>query len=794
MRIFAGVGAGVRSSCRLLVAAVAIAGCSGAPTPTGSSDSSSKISEPCVTDDGAFAEAGTVCRRSSGPCDLAEVCTGFSASCPPDRFRPADTLCRARSGACDVAETCTGSGPHCPADVFAIGGFVCRPSSGPCDLEETCTGKAAVCPTDRFLPPQTVCRHAARPCDVAESCSGSAPYCPSDVLLSSSNVCREAQGPCEVAESCTGSAPSCPADELLPASTVCREALGSCDVAESCTGSAPSCPADVLISSGTLCREAFGACDVVESCTGSEPTSPADALVSAGTVCRDAQGSCDVAEACTGSSASCPADLLLSSSKICREAQGPCDVEERCTGSSSSCPADALLGATAVCRQSTGTCDVAERCTGTEVSCPGDTFSATGSTCAQDGGNACDGHGACVACANYCQQQVTCSGTATTSVSGTVFIPNGVDPLPNTLVYVPNATVQPLPSGVQGCEPCSNLVTGAPLVSTTTDAAGRFKLTNMPAGQDIPLVIQNGKWRREFVLPSVPSCVDTALPTSGPRQLRMPKNRGEGNIPRIAIVTGGFAALECVLLKLGLEAQEFGNGGPSFPGRVHFYLADGNPGAHFDSATPIETELWASQSNLNAYDLVFFGCQGSRFHRSLVAQQKLINYANSGGQVIANHYAMEWLYNVAPFSSTALWNVDQPVSFSSDPQDAFIDTTYPPAQVLAQWLEHVAPSITPGQVPVSHLYADFDGATPPSRVWFSLHDALHPNPVPMQYTFDTPVGAPPGQQCGRVLFTEYHTMENLPDGTQFPSACNNAPLRPDERLMEFMVFDQGTCR
>ena len=75
----------------------------------------------------------------------------------------------------------------------------------------------------------------------------------------------------------------------------------------------------------------------------------------------------------------------------------------------------------------------------------------------------------------------------------------------------------------------------------------------------------------------------------------------------------------------------------------------------------------------------------------------------------------------------------------------------------------------------------------------SLHDSLHPNPVPMQYTFETPVGSPPAQQCGRVMFNEYHTIEAFPSGTLFPSACSSAALRPDERLMEFMLFDQGAC-
>lgn len=561
-----------------------------------------------------------------------------------------------------------------------------------------------------------------------------------------------------------------------------------------CPGNAAACPPDQFALASFVCRPSSGACDLEETCTGKGPACPTDRFLPPETVCRHPQGLCDVAESCTGSAPQCPPDALLASTAVCREAQGACDAEEHCTGSSSSCPEDGFLAADAVCRPTTGACDATELCSGTSSTCPSDTFSPAGTSCAQNGGNACDGRGACVLCANYCQKQVSCPGTTTTSISGTVFMPNGTDPLPNTLVYVPNAALLPIPSGVSTCEPCSNLVSGAPLVSTVTDSAGHFTLTNMPTGQDIPLVIQNGKWRREFTVPWIPACVDTPIPSSGTRQLRMPRNRTEGNIPRIAVVTGGFAALECVLLKMGVDQSEFGNGSDTFDGRVHFYLSDGNPGAHYDSNTPSETALWASQQNMNNYDLIFLGCQGSRFRRPAVAQQKLINYTNVGGRVIVNHYALEWIYNVAPFSGVAQWNVDQPVNFMSDPQPAYIDTTYPPAQVFSDWLATAAPSSTPGEVRLSHLYTDFDGPVAPSKVWFSLHDSLHPNPVPMQLTFDTPVGSPAAQQCGRVLFSEYHTMESFPGDTLFPTACDSAPLRPDEKLVEFTVFDMGTCR
>ncbi len=37
----------------------------------------------------------------------------------------------------------------------------------------------------------------------------------------------------------------------------------------------------------------------------------------------------------------------------------------------------------------------------------------------------------------------------------------------------------------------------------------------------------------------------------------------------------------------------------------------------------------------------------------------MINYANAGGRLFATHYSYSWLYNIAPFSGTATWNVAQ---------------------------------------------------------------------------------------------------------------------------------------
>src|SRR5580692_7531664 len=95
--------------------------------------------------------------------------------------------------------------------------------------------------------------------------------------------------------------------------------------------------------------------------------------------------------------------------------------------------------------------------------------------------------------------QVSCPNGGTTSISGTVYAPNGTDPLPNVLVYVPNSAVEPFTPGV-ACELAGETASGSPLVSTTTRADGTFTLKNMPVRAEIPLVIQAGRWRRQLVI------------------------------------------------------------------------------------------------------------------------------------------------------------------------------------------------------------------------------------------------------------------------------------------------------
>ena len=373
------------------LAASTLADCGNGQLDSGEAcDDGNTVGGDCCTATCEPVAAGTGCASDGNPCTL-DQCDGLSATCQHPAGN-AGALCRAPAGICDVAETCTGASATCPADAFAPPTIECRASAGPCDVAEVCGGTSASCPADGFASAAVPCRAAADVCDVAESCTGSNAACPADALRSSGSECRATAGACDVAESCTGASTACPADVLRASGTACRPAAGGCDVAESCTGASAACPPDGFAASTTVCRAAAGFCDLAESCTGSSAACPADAFRSASTPCRASAGVCDTAELCSGAGAACPADAK--STAQCRAELGDCDVAELCDGVSNGCPANTFVSPTQECRAANGPCDAAETCTGSSATCPIDASQPDGAEC--DDGMTCTIDDSCV--------------------------------------------------------------------------------------------------------------------------------------------------------------------------------------------------------------------------------------------------------------------------------------------------------------------------------------------------------------------------------------------------------------
>jgi len=102
---------------------------------------------------------------------------------------------------------------------------------------------------------------------------------------------------------------------------------------------------------------------------------------------------------------------------------------------------------------------------------------------------------------DICTQQ----GKPPTTLSGTVYAPNGTLQVYGVNVYIPETDPGPLSVGLE-CSKCVDELPGGSLARTTSGNFGEFTLTGVPTGVNIPLVIQVGRWRRQIVIPEIKEC------------------------------------------------------------------------------------------------------------------------------------------------------------------------------------------------------------------------------------------------------------------------------------------------
>jgi hypothetical protein len=427
--------------------------------------------------------------------------------------------------------------------------------------------------------------------------------------------------------------------------------------------------------------------------------------------------------------------------------------------------------------------------------------------------------GASPTCTGLCTQRAACTGGAKTTLTGTVraavsqWVPSNTtpDPVPGVLVYVPNGPVSAFSPGAT-CGSCSTDVSGDPLVSTTTAFDGTFTLTDVPVSQSgsdtIPVVIQLGRWRRQFAIPIPSACAPNAAGT-----LNMPSvESATSDIPLTAISTGAVDSLECVLLKMGVDASEFTTNNAKKPGRIQLYAAPGTadhdghgPGAYIPApknlAQPDEPALLDTGGTYLQYDQIMLPCWGAEYFKSQTELADLVAYAKAGGHFFATHFSYTWLFQNDLFATTAQWDVNADTNPNYTPFTGDVSAAVPASGpgLFLDWLNGVgalnganpsgAPP-SPATVTIQAGRHDADKVLGASVDWI---DGIDPNQsgsaaqTLLHFTFDV-------NGCGHAIFSDFHVAnESGTNGVAFPDECDKNALTAQERVLEYMIWDLASC-
>jgi hypothetical protein len=425
-----------------------------------------------------------------------------------------------------------------------------------------------------------------------------------------------------------------------------------------------------------------------------------------------------------------------------------------------------------------------------------------------------------------------------TTISGTVFAPNGTLPLYGVSVYVPNSDPGPFQPGVQ-CGACAEGLPGNPIVQAITDEAGRFTLTSVPDGVDIPVVITIGKWRRQIKIPKVAACSTTAIPAA---DTSLPKSKDDmtGNtmsvdLPQIAISTGSADSLECLVRRLGIADKEITTDKES--GKIHLFAdlganveIGGTGTTAFDAsfaggsrAFSDSKTLWGTATDpgkLNNYDIVILSCEGAQ-HPETKPQQAMDHlkaYADLGGRVFLSHWHNIWIEgSTTPLSTAtgakpATWSDPKLVQWSNanttlpnQTSDTIDELHNPRGASFATWMQNVTTPPTPrDQVPITDMTGkstcnSVDNNNVEQWVYWQ-EDAT--TQLTQNFQFSTPNEKPLEDRCGKVVFSDIHVSDgpgasNPNDNTTifpYPTSCRtDDTLSPKEKALAFMFFDISSC-
>jgi hypothetical protein len=364
---------------------------------------------------------------------------------------------------------------------------------------------------------------------------------------------------------------------------------------------------------------------------------------------------------------------------------------------------------------------------------------------------------------------------------------------------VPNdvATLQPIAQGVSACDTCATSI-GDYVSAAITDPSGSFTLSSIPAGMGVPVTVQMGKWRRTVPVDILNDCGQNtvSMTPSSDVVLRLPSTQSEGDMPQMALLTGGCGRMACLLTGVGIAPGEFT--APHAGGRVDVYQglgADGGgPGLSDGAAgdcTGANCPLWATIQDLQGYDLVILDCECGEHNETKPAPavQAMHDWLGAGGRVFATHYQDTWFKNgPADFQGAAGWLPAENDGPTPGPFE--IDTSWAGGQSFHQWMSGLSELDSDGGVALApaDVSASVSSVNAASVRWVYSSGSTE---LTQALSFSTPiggVGAVPSY-CGQVAFTDVHAGgDGQSSSAPVPSSCAAFPGSTEQQTLEYLFF------
>ena len=398
------------------------------------------------------------------------------------------------------------------------------------------------------------------------------------------------------------------------------------------------------------------------------------------------------------------------------------------------------------------------------------------------------------------------------TVIGYVYAPNGTLPLYDVQVFVPNAPLAPFTQGVQ-CYNCSTPPSGSPITTALSDATGKFTLTGVPTGKNIPLVVQIGKWRRQTFIPNVEGCLINTL--TDPNLSRLPRSQAEGNMPHIALTTGGCDQMGCMLPKLGIDPAEFGVQSDGYDKAVNLYQG-GTTGTQPTGATSA-ANLWGDPTVLNTYDIGIFSCEcdehlANKGGADTSADfENVQDFLNAGGRILTADFQYVWYkyspdpsVGGSPVGSSTIGIGEVAGGGASGGSPITLGTSFPKGSALAAWLANVYSGVPLPSGAIFPLDSDSQmGESAPDDVFSNVQSLDATKTVtwgtsssptgPRVFTMNAPVGVAADEQCGKAVHVDAHIDTAEMVGAGYPMSGCTTTLEPNEAMYAFLLFDLSSC-